>query len=144
MTPILLALKYWKWIAGAVLIASLVIGIPLAKHHYDSGQQAIGYDMRAAEDKAAADAQTARNLDLQRQAEKKYVVTHDAQEKFFVETVKEVVHDAAPLAACGIPEPVRLRINAAIECASADPAPTCGTLGQVPGTGQAAGSGVSK
>lgn len=48
---ILLALKYWRWIALAILIASLAIGIPLAKHHYDATQQKVGYDKRVGEEK---------------------------------------------------------------------------------------------
>lgn len=131
----------YRWVALAILIAALAIGIPLAKHHYDATQQKAGYDKRAAEDKAASEAQIARNLDLQRAAEKRYVVARDTQDHYFVTTVKEVHELAAPLASCPISDALRLRVNAAIECASADPAPTCGTSGEVPGPGQAAGSG---
>jgi hypothetical protein len=125
-------LNPYRWIALAVLIAALAIGIPLAIHHHDAKQQDIGYQKRAAEDKAAADKQTAANLDLQRAAEKHYTVQRDSQDHYFTTTVKEVIHDAAPLAVCPLgPELVRV-LNDANHCASADPGPTCGALGEVP------------
>jgi hypothetical protein len=101
-------------------------------HRHDAAQQAIGYDKRASEDKVAADQQAQRNRDLQRQAELHYVVQREAQEKFIVTTVKEIHEAAAPLVSCPVPEPVRVRLNAAARCALGDSPATCGAADQVP------------
>lgn len=85
-----------------------------------------------------------RNDDLQRAAEKKYVVQKEAQDRYFVTTVKEIHDLAAPLASCAIPPDLRLRVNAAIECAGSDSSSTCFSASGVPETAAPAGDGVGK
>lgn len=133
-----------RWlIYGAVLVAC-VVGGKLAWHEHNLTQQGIGYAKRQAEDKAAADAQTQRNLELQRAAEKRYTVVQVKQERFFTKAAQEI-HDASkPLAACPVPELVRLRLNAAASCASGDSPAACGDDAEVPGAGPAAGPGHSQ
>ena len=125
-------LNPYRWLLAAGLIAAVVLGVPILKHRYDAGQQDIGYQKRAAEDKAAADAQTTRNRELQRAAELRYVVKGETQDHFFTTTITEIRHDAAPLAACPVPEPVRVRLNAAAACARGDSASSCGPAEEVP------------
>jgi hypothetical protein len=98
-----------------------------------------GYMRRAAEDKAAAEAQTERNRELQRATEKKYVVQAEAREEFIAVTVREIHEAAAPLADCRVPDAVRLRLDAAARCALGDSAAACGADGQLPGAPAAAG-----
>lgn len=62
------ALVYWRWIAGAALIAALAIGIPLAKHHYDAGQQKTGYDRAYEEVRAANAKESLRRIERQEDA----------------------------------------------------------------------------
>jgi hypothetical protein len=71
-------------------------------------------------------AQTARNLELQRAAEKRYVVQQDARDRFIVTTVREISDAASPLAACPVPESVRVRLNAVRACALGNSASSCG------------------
>lgn len=114
-----------RWILLAVLVAALAIGIPVLWSRHNAGQQQIGYDRRAAEDRAAMEAQAADNLRLQRAAEKNYVVQGEVRDRFIVQTVREIRDAAAPLAACPVPDPVRVRLNAAAACASGDTAGSC-------------------
>jgi hypothetical protein len=71
-------------------------------------------------------AQTARNLELQRAAEKRYVVQQDARDRFIVTTVREISDAASPLAACPVPESVRVRLNAVRACALGNSPASCG------------------
>lgn len=81
----------------------------------------------------AAQAQVARNIELQRAAEKRYTVTAQARETFITGKTKEIRNAAAPLATCPVPvDAVRL-LNAAGACARGDSAAACGTGDQVPG-----------
>lgn len=85
-----------------------------------------GYERRVGEDKAAAEAQTSRNRELQRATELKYTVVAQGQDRFFVTTVREIYDASEPLAACPLPGPVRLRLNAAGACVLGDSAAACG------------------
>lgn len=79
-----------------------------------------GYERRAAEDKAAADAQTARIRELQRATEKRYIVQATAREKLVIKTVREIHEAAAPLADCLVPTGVRVRLNSLAASFGAD------------------------
>jgi hypothetical protein len=127
----------YRWIALAILIAALAIGIPIAVHRHDTAQQAIGYDKRAAEDKAAADQQAQANRDLQRQAEKRYTVQAEVRDRFIVTTVREIRHDTENLAACVLSPSAVDRLRHAAECASEDRPASCGAGGPVPVAGHA-------
>jgi hypothetical protein len=97
-----------------------------------AAREAVGYQRRATEDAAAANEQAARNRELQRVAELKYTVRAASRDKFFDQTAKEIHDAAAPLASCPVPEPVRVRLNAAATCARGDTAASCGDADAVP------------
>jgi hypothetical protein len=92
-----------------------------------------GYQRRVAEDREAAEVQTARNRELQRASEIRYSVQAQARARFFVTTVKEIRHAAAPLAACPVPADAVRLLNDARACASGDPAAACGAGDSLPG-----------
>lgn len=96
---------------------------------YDRGRTDQG-----AEDKAAADAQTASNRELSRLAEQHLHALASVQSKFLTKTATEAVNAASSLAACPVPEPVRVRLNAAARCARGDSPGACGPGDAVPGT----------
>ena len=73
-----------------------------------------------------AQAQAQRNRDLQRAAELRYTVQAGVREEFIGYTIQEIRHVAAPLAACTVPDAVRVRLNAAARCAGGDHAAPCG------------------
>jgi hypothetical protein len=85
----------------------------------------------AAQAKAVAD-QKDRNLDLQRQAELGYTVQADTRTEFITIAAKETHDAAAPLAACPVPDAVRVRLNAAVACARGDSTAACGAGQPVP------------
>jgi hypothetical protein len=121
-----------RWLLVLGLAVALMVGLPLLKSRYDAGQQEIGYERRADEDRKAAEEQTARNRELQRAAELRYTVTVNRQVTYFTQAAKEVHDAAAPLATCPVPPGLRLRLNAAAGCARGDPAATCGDADGVP------------
>lgn len=116
--------------------AAVAIVAALAFSHltvYRAGRHAVQaeWDEANVKQERAVQEQAQRNRDLQRQAELRYVVRGETRDRFFVETVKEIQHAAAPLAACLVPEPVRVRLNAANACAR-DLAAACGAADEVP------------
>jgi hypothetical protein len=116
---------------------ALIVTAVLALTHltaYRAGRHAVQarWDAAKVVQEREANAAAARNRDLQRQAEKRYVVAREGQDRFFVETIKEIEHASAPLAACPVPEPVRVRLNAAAACARGDSPSACGAPGEVP------------
>lgn len=129
-----LALIPWRWLLLAALAAAVLVGVPILWHRHNADQQQIGYERRAAEDKAAAEAQTARMRDLQRQAELRYTVQATARDRFIVETITEVRHAAQSLAACPVPDSARVQLNAAASCARGDPGSPCAAGEPVPDT----------
>lgn len=119
-------------IAALLVIVLAIAGAWWKVDRMFAAAEQRGYDRRAAEDKAAADAQTQRNRDLQRAAEKRYTVATEARDRFITTTIKEVHHAAAPLATCPVPDDVRVRINAAARCALGDSPASCGADDGVP------------
>lgn len=121
-------LNPYRWLLLGAAVAALVVGYGAWVGH----QRDIGRDEVRAEMAAAAAAQAERNRELQRAAELRYTVTTAARDRFITKTIREVHHAAAPLAACPVPEPVRVRLNAAAACVR-DPEAACGVFDGVPG-----------
>lgn len=120
-------------LAAAVL---LVLGIGWAIRH--DGIKAGRAEVQAKWDKdrarlnAEMQAQLERNRELQRAAERNYVVQAGVRDRVITETITEVRYAAAPMAACPVPEPVRLRLNAAAACARGDRSAACDADQPVP------------
>lgn len=124
----------WKYLAYAAIVVALIVGATVTVHRYNEGLREQGRAEIRTADKAAAQAQEARNRELQRAAELRYTVQAQVRERFIVTTVKEIHDAAAPLAACPLPEPVRVRLDAAAQCARGDTAAACGPDNAVPVT----------
>lgn len=119
---------YLRLIAAVFSVAVVIAGWHALTSHYDHQ----GYTRAKAEDQAAAEQQAARNRELQRQAEKRYVVQAATREKFIVQTVKEISVEAAPLADCRVPDRLRVRLDALRTCALGDTGASCGPDGSLP------------
>jgi hypothetical protein len=110
----------------AIAAAALLAVLTAAYFGWRDQQRDIGRQEVRAELKAQAEAQTARNRELQRAAEIRYTVTSQVREKWFVATVKEIRDASESLAACPVPDDVRRLLNAAAACARGDsPAADC-------------------
>jgi hypothetical protein len=111
-------------------IALALAGVLAFSHFtvYRSGRAAVQakWDAAAVAQERASQAQTARNLELQRAAERKYVVQQDARDRFHTVTVKEISREAAPLAACPVPPDAIRMLNAARDCALGNSPASCG------------------
>lgn len=113
---------YLRLIAAVFSVAVVIAGWHALTTHYDHQ----GYTRAKAEDQAAAEQQAARNRELQRQAEKRYVVQQGIRDRFITQTVKEISVEAAPLADCRVPDSLRMRLDSLRSCALGDPgAPGC-------------------
>jgi hypothetical protein len=120
-------------IAAGLLIALAVAGLWWKADRMLDAADERGYQRAKQEDQAAADAQTASNRELQRLAEQHFHALAGAQDRFLTKATKEIHDAAAPLAACPVPESVRVRFNAARECALGDSPAACGAGDPVPG-----------
>lgn len=120
-------------LAAALMIVLAIVAAWWKVDRMFAAAEARGYDRRAAEDKAAAEAQTTRMRELQRAAELRYVVQAEGRDHFFVTTIREIRDAAAPLAACPLPDAVRVRLNQAAQCARGDSQAACGAADEVPG-----------
>lgn len=112
------------------LWAALTIACGLAFSHFKAYRSGIHHAQEVcAEERAkserAAQEQAERNRDLMRKAEHKYVVQQAAQDRFQTVTVREVSHEAAPLADCPVPDALRVRFNEARACALGESAASC-------------------
>lgn len=85
-----------------------------------------GYARRVAEDNDRAELQREINRGRAREAETQHAAQAEIRDHFLVITATEVHREAAPLAVCPVPEPVRLRLNDAARCASEDRPASCG------------------
>lgn len=127
-------LNPYRWILLAALAAAVFIGVPIIVHRYNDGLREEGRAEVREEVRIAAESQTESNRELGRMAERRYSLASSAREKFFTTTAREI-HDAAtPLAACSVPERVRLRLNAAAACARGDSEAACGSNAALPDT----------
>ena len=129
------------WWAKALILAALLAAAGWAVHTYNDHLREQGREEVRAEwtvDREAArktvEAQRERNIELQRAAEKRYVVQAQVRDRYIIQTVKEIHEAAAPLAACPVPSGVRVRLNSLAACARADSTTACGADGQVPDT----------
>jgi hypothetical protein len=125
----------YHWLALAGVVAVLTAGY----FGWRGQQREIGRDEVRAEWNAdtarqlrEAEARAASNRELQRLAEQRLHVLAGAREQFFIRASKEIRHAAAPLATCPVPDDVRVRLNAARECAIGDSAAACGAGDQLP------------
>lgn len=108
------------------LAAALLVAGAAAWWLLTAFYEAKGYSRAQAEARVVADAQEARNRDLQRASELRYSTAVAARDRFVVTTVREIHDAAAPLATCPVPDSVRLRLNAVAACAVDDSAAACG------------------
>jgi hypothetical protein len=113
------------------ILASLVFAIVLAFTHfsaYRKGKQTerLRSDAVLIAQEREVQAHAARNRELQRAAEKRYVVQQDARDRFHTVTVKEIAREAAPLAACPVPPDAIRMLNAARDCALGHSPSSCG------------------
>lgn len=115
-------------LAAVIAIALLVAAAWWKVDRMFAAAERRGYDRRSAEDKAAAEAQTARMRELQRAAEMRYTVDAQLREEFLNDAEKEITRAAEPLAACPVPDDLRLRLNAAAGCARGDSPTACGPV----------------
>ena len=117
-------------IAAAVVLAALALAA------WDSARlkraEKRGADLVRAAVEAEADAQRQRNLDLQRAAEKRYVVQAEVRERVITQTITEVHYAAAPLASCPVPADVVRLLNRASRCAGEGGPAACEPGGPLP------------
>jgi len=125
-------LSPYKWLLYGALAVAVIGGGTILVHRYNDGLREEGRAEVREADRAAMQAQADRNRDLQRAAEKRYTVQAQVRDHYITETVTEVRHEAAALAACPVPEPARVRLNAAAGCARGDSAAACGPDQPVP------------
>jgi hypothetical protein len=117
-------------IAAAVLVFALVFAVGRFVHH----ERQIGRDevqatfdaYKVAQERAAQE-QIARNLDMQRQAEKRYTVQAEVRDHYITNTVIEVRHETDNLAACKLTDGAVRLLDSAAACAREDSAAACGT-----------------
>lgn len=124
-----------KGVAAAVLVAGAAAGFSWFVHHErDIGRTEVQakWDAERVALQAEVQEQRARNLDLQRAAEKRYTVVTEVRERFITKIAPEVRNATDNLAACRLsPAAVRL-LDAASRCAGKDRPATCATGDPVP------------
>jgi Tfp pilus assembly protein PilE len=109
-------------------IAAAVLAVMTAAYFGWRGQQReIGRQEVRAELAAAMKAQTERNRELQRAAEKQYTVQAGVRDRYIVKTITEVRHATESLAACPVPAAAVGLLNDAADCARGDSPSACGT-----------------
>lgn len=122
-----------RWLVVASLLASFG-GFCFLKGDEHRGRvdaadlQKIKNDWQAERNaltKSAQD-QQAKNIELQREAEKKYVVIQQGQDRYITKTVTEVRYATQSLSACPVPAGAVRLLNDAAGCASKDSAAACG------------------
>jgi hypothetical protein len=142
----------YKLAAIALVVLGVAGAVTFAIHRYGNGRAEAARaeatakgDAKLAKLKAQWDAERAalqakvqsqfdRNLELQRAAEKQYVVQGEIRDHYITNTVIEVRHETANLAACVVSAPAVRMFNDAGRCASEDSAAACGADGKVPDT----------
>lgn len=113
----------------AIVCAALIAGVAWFSHH----ERQIGRDEVTAKwnaEKLALQAQVQqqqdRNLELQRQAEKRYTVQAEVRDRYITRTVTEVRDATVSLAACPVGADAMRLLNDASHCASEDRPAACG------------------
>lgn len=113
------------WIVALLMISSAA-GIGYLRGRSDGAESVtVKWKLAQAETDRLSREQQDRNRDLQRQAELRYTVQTEVRDRFLTQTILEIRHEAAPLAACPVPDAARVRFNAAARCAGGDPASAC-------------------
>jgi hypothetical protein len=125
------------WLLNPRILIALALAAVLAFAGwklYRAGGDAVRVEWAAERERMAAEvaAQAERNRELQRAAEKRYVVQAGMRDRFIVKTVTEVRYAAAPMASCPVPAAARSMLNAAAACARGDSAASCGADQPVP------------
>lgn len=124
-----LALRFWKPLAGIVIVLAIVLALGAMKRSYDDGKRAEGAKpVQAAFDayvKAAQERTTAITLawDAKRiEAEQAGKVADDERAKRMAESQKRLAALPPAVAAVVVPGGVRMLLNDAIDSAAAPPA----------------------
>lgn len=112
--------------ARATLLALIVLAVLAGVWKVWHAADKAGYQRAQAEAQALATAQAQRNLELQRAAERRYTVVAEVREKVITNTITEIRHATANLAACPVPVPAVRLLNHAAKCASSDSSAACG------------------
>jgi hypothetical protein len=148
MNPLSFIPAGWQvWIRIAVYVLLAAAGAAAAwtvKDWKDGAQlarlQASWNAERAAQAQAVSTQQT-RNIELQKAAEKHYVVQVTGQDHFYVQTVTEIRDAEKPLASCPVPDAVRVRLNAYAACARGDSTGACDSNDKLPDAQRPAAAG---
>jgi hypothetical protein len=126
---------YARLAALAVILLALA-GVAWKLHHsgYVAGKAEIQaqWDAERVQLKAETQAQADRNRDLQRASELRYTVQAGVRERVIIETITEVRHETANLAACVLTPAARGLLQRAADCASGDTPSACGADQPVP------------
>lgn len=126
------ALNPYRWLIAAVTAAALLGAAWWGLHRWQESLREEGRAEVRAAVVAEANAQRERNAELQRAAEKRYVVQAEVRERVITQTITEVHHAAAPLASCPVPADVVRMLNRAGRCAGEGGPAACEPGGPVP------------
>lgn len=116
-------------ILASVLVFSIVFGLGMfMRHERQIGRAEIQakFDAYKVAQERAAQQQAEINRDLQRAAEKRYVVQEGIRDHYIVQTITEVRHETDNLAACKLTDGARRLLDNAGACAREDSAAACG------------------
>lgn len=126
------ALNPYRWLIAAATAAALLAAAWWGLSRWQESLREEGRAEVRAAVAAEANAQRQRNLDLQRAAEKRYVVQAEVRERVITQTITEVHYAAAPLATCPVPADVVRLLNRASRCAGEGGPAACEPGGPVP------------
>ena len=116
----------------ALILAAIVAAAVAGWWRLTAYYERRGYERAQAEYAQTARIQQDRMRELARAAELRYTVARQGQDRFFVTTIKEIDHAAAPLASCPVPPDAVRLLNNAARCARGDAASSCGAADEVP------------
>jgi hypothetical protein len=114
-------------IVGAAVLAAALAGTHW--YAYRQGAQAvqIKFDAHVNEANRKAVRQADQNRERAAQVEERVVFQTVYRDRFITKTVKEIDRATQSLAACPVPEPARVLLNAAARCAREDRPSACGS-----------------
>lgn len=114
-------------IVAALIAAAAVAGYAWWQHRTEQR----GAQAERARLEAMADLQREANRGRARDIEQAQAAKAVYRDRFFTETIVEIRHAAAPLAACPMPDAAVRLLNAAAECAREDRPASCAAGDQV-------------
>lgn len=116
------------WLAAGIALALFIGAGWFGAHERNVGraQVQVQWDAERARLQAQIAAQNERNIELQRQAEKRYTVQAQTRDRVITQTITEVRNATVSLASCPVPAGAISLLNAASRCASEDSAAACG------------------